>query len=133
MSAQQDTPPDAPVDLQASGLELWSSIATPWTLDPAELDVLARACTLADVAAALSLSIDETGVVVLGSKGQPVVAGAVGELRQTQLAIGRLVGSLKLPALDEASLSVTESMVTLRARKAARSRWNQQRAREKSA
>jgi hypothetical protein len=73
----------------------------------------------ADALDSLESEISETGTMVTGSAGQPVLHPAVAEARQARLAISRLLGSLSLPDQD----AEPRTVAGLRAQRAARSRW----------
>ncbi len=65
--------------------------------DHRELEVLDRAAAMADVIATLEAAVERDGLVVTGSTGQPRLHPAVAELRQSRLALLRMLESLKLP------------------------------------
>jgi hypothetical protein len=113
--------PAPPTGLKQAGQLLWRSIIAVETdtheLDARELHALARACRCADDIAALEASIDEHGVMVRGSRNQPVVNRALEEARLTRLAEARLLATIKLAPEEP------ETPMQARARKAAEARW----------
>lgn len=111
--------PSAPAELNLAGKSLWKSIAGKYELRPDELSVLLVACKTADMIAILDKEWDGLGkpFMTRGSMGQDVIHPLIGERRQQQAALARLLGQLKLP--DEVSGGVG----TNPARAAAASRW----------
>jgi hypothetical protein len=73
-------------DLEERGLEL----------DPVQAALLDEACVLADHLAELDAAVAELGVVVQGSRGQPVVNPASQEARLVRLAMARLLRGIDL-------------------------------------
>jgi hypothetical protein len=80
--------------------------------ETAILDLAARQA--ADIARA-EADIADRGYLVEGSRGQQVVNPSVAEVRQSRLALGKLLGQ---PDLPESTADVTRN-----ARKAAEARW----------
>lgn len=111
----------APAGLGARGRAFWKAILETYELTPAETEVLAESCRLLDEIDRLQAAVADGGVVVPGSVGQPRVHPAVSELRSHRLALGRLLAQLDLPDADGATLP---SPASLRARRAAQSRWD---------
>jgi hypothetical protein len=89
-------------------------------LDEREEALLAAAAEQADALAALEKDIKTRGYMVNGAKGATVLNPSVAEARQGRLALGRLLGGLDLPS--------SESFTSLRASKAANTRWRGRRA-----
>jgi hypothetical protein len=89
-------------------------------LDGREEALLAAAAEQADALAALEKDIKTRGYMVNGAKGATVLNPSVAEARQGRLALGRLLGGLDLPS--------SESFTSLRASKAANTRWRGRRA-----
>jgi phage terminase small subunit len=112
-----------PGGLEASGRALWRAVTAEvpgdWQLDARDLAILEAACRQADDVAALEAAVSRDGVMVEGAAGQRRLNGAVSELRQARLALGRLLGQVDLP--DERGRPVTES--SRRAQRAANVRW----------
>lgn len=115
-----------PSGLGKAGRALWRSITGAYQLDPRETTTLAAAARQADDLAALETALAAGALVVEGSKGQPVLNAAVGELRQGRLALARLLGTLNLPT-EDGGPALTSAQ--LRAQKAANTRWDLQRLR----
>jgi hypothetical protein len=113
--------PAAPKGLGAIGKAMWKTflgdLPNDMELDPRELNSLHRACRCADEIALLEASIDEVGVVVRGSRGQPVVNRALEEVRLMRLAESRLLATIQLSA------EAAETPKQARARRAAETRW----------
>src|SRR4051794_21149607 len=122
-----------PKGLGASGRALWRSVGgdvpTDWGVDARDLAVLEAACRQADDVADLEAAVGRDGVIVEGAAGQRRLNGAVTELRQARLALGRLLGQVDLP--DEQRRPVTEA--SRRAQRAANVRWSAQAARRLAA
>lgn len=83
--------------------------------------MLDLACRQADDTAALEKAIAVDGVMLVGAAGQRRLNAAVTELRNSRLAVSRLVGELALPADEDAP---AETAAQRRARKAVTTRWN---------
>jgi hypothetical protein len=114
------SPPD---DLGPAGRELWLAVVDEFT--PARYEVralyeTARECDLIDK---LADAVESDGLMVEGSKGQPVLNPAVSELRQHRLAFVRMAEALNLSAEN----APPETERTKRARHAANARWSRQR------
>jgi hypothetical protein len=115
---------DALIDgLGARGREFWDEQQKQLEFDPHEAQVLLEACRILDTIESLSEAIGADGVMVVGSQGQPVLNGAVAELRQQQAALARLIIQLNLDAPDVAG-AVTARAAAGRA--AAQKRWRDQ-------
>lgn len=113
-----------PAGLEARGAALWASVVGVYELSAVERELLAEACRVADTLETLRAVIAAEGATSTGSKGQRVVHPAVGEARQQQLVLGRLLGQLDLP--DEEDGQVVPSSASLRGRKAAEARWRRE-------
>lgn len=125
--------PRAPGGLGTEGRRLWRRMHAEYDgFEPQELLVLEQVCAAADTIAALRAAVDEGGLIVAGSKGQPRVHPAVAELRLARAAFASLLGKLSLPAGgpdsdDGADDGPPASGATARqrsARKAAETRWS---------
>jgi hypothetical protein len=112
--------PRPPAGLEGAGRALWRRLVGVYEFAPGEQTVLEAACRQADDVARLEAVVAEHGPMTEGSRGQLRLSGAVTEIRQGRLALGRLLGQLALP--DEDGRPATAS--STRARKAARSRWD---------
>lgn len=87
-----------------AGAELWrafmADLPEGWELDQRELSLVEMACRQADDLALLEEAIDRDGAMAIGSTKQIVVHPAVQEARQARLAIGRLLGLVRIPNED---------------------------------
>ena len=84
-------------------------------LDEREEAILDLAARQARDVAAAEADIADRGYLVEGSRGQKVVNPSVAEVRQSRLALGKLLGQLDLP---ESTRDAVRS-----ARRAAEARW----------
>ena len=84
-------------------------------LDEREEAILDLAARQARDVAAAEADIADRGYLVPGSRGQKVVNPSVAEVRQSRLALGKLLGQLDLP---ESTRDAVRS-----ARRAAEARW----------
>ena len=97
-----------------------AGLGAEWELTGHERVLLEQACGQFDVAADVDAEVEARGLVVTGSRGQPVLHPAVTEARMARLAAGRLLGQVKMPDADGDSASAA----TDRARRAAQARWS---------
>jgi phage terminase small subunit len=115
-----------PKALRASGRTLWraviADVPSDWELDARDVAVLEAACRQADDVADLEAAVTRDGVMIEGAAGQRRLNAALTELRQSRLALGRLLGQVDLP--DEQRRPVTEA--SRRAQRAAHVRWSAQ-------
>jgi hypothetical protein len=84
-------------------------------LDEREAAILDLAARPARDAARLEALIAARGTMVEGSRGQPTLNPAIAEVRQSRLALGKLLGQLDLPESTRDSVR--------NARTAAEARW----------
>jgi phage terminase small subunit len=118
------TKPRAPSGLGSRGGRFWRTVVDTYELQPDELELLAECCRTLDDLDKLRKAIGRDGTTVAGSKGQTRTHPALAELRQTRLALGRLLGQLGLPdPEDEQGRPGIVSPLSARGRKAARARW----------
>jgi len=113
----------APTGLGTAGKALWRRLVSAFDFAEHELAILEVACHQADDVAALERVIAADGMVVTGSAGQSRLNGAVSEVRQGRLALGKLLGALALPDEEDRPLSATSKT----AQKAANARWSRKR------
>jgi P27 family predicted phage terminase small subunit len=113
--------PPAPSGLKGRGHGLWRRIVADYDLSPADLEVLGEACKVANVCDDLDQVLARDGLTVLGSKGQPRTHPALTELRGQRGQLSMLLAQLRLPG------EVLEAPASVRARKAATSRWDRRR------
>ena len=114
-----------PTDLGESGRGLWEALSDAFDFDPQELALLEVACRQADDVSELEAVIVRDGYTVPGSAGQQRLNGAVSEVRQGRLALGRLLGQLALPNEDGRVLTAKQRQ----AKRAADARWSRHQAR----
>jgi P27 family predicted phage terminase small subunit len=123
--------PEPPRSLRGPGKRLWrailSDLAADWELDRREEHLLLRACRCADELERLEKVLDRDGLTAAGSRGQTVVHPALSEARQIRLTQMRLLGAIELVDPQTAMRSATPAQA--RARKAAETRWELERAR----
>ena len=121
------TPPKPPTGLDAAGRNLWAAILGElpegWEFSGRELDTLARAARCADELSRLEAVVDAEGVTVRGSRNQTVVHPAIPEGRQMRLTMLRL-----LAGIDRVADGAPVRDTSLRARSAARKRWDPKKA-----
>jgi hypothetical protein len=84
-----------------------------------ELEVLRRACSLADREQQLKAAVKRDGLMTVGSTGQPALHPAMVELRQVEAALVRTLGMISTS--DTAGKPVTPTVE--RASAAATARW----------
>jgi hypothetical protein len=101
-------------DLGKRGKAFWDLIASAYDLAPSEQELLLETCRTLDLVERLEERLD-------GGTDTRTAA----ELRQQRLALGRLLSQLSIPQ------DTLESPQTIRARKAAQSRWAGHTKREK--
>ena len=110
-------------DLGARGRQFWDAQQAQLEFDPHEEAVLLEACRTLDTIDSLARAVKTDGVMLVGSQGQPVLNGAVPELRQQQAALARLIIQLNLDATDVAGAVSAKSAAS---RAAAQKRWRDQ-------
>lgn len=115
---------DPPENLAAAGSALWGAVTADYQLDPPELAVLALACRQSDDVATLEAELADQGPTVEGSKGQPRLSPIFAELRQSRLALAKLLAELRLP-IDAEAAGLTPA--SRRAQHAANVRWGRAR------
>jgi hypothetical protein len=119
MSKQQSRP-RTPTGLDPHGRAFWRNVTSRFELDPAELELLVATCRTIDTIDGLQTAVDSDGLLAAGSKGQPRLNPAVGELRNQRALLGRLLGQLQLPDEDGTTLLTPRQV---RGRAAAQARW----------
>lgn len=117
--------PTPPRSLRTAGKRTWKALLSDlrdgWELTNRELELLRNACAQADLTADLEAALKETGLVVEGAAGQKRLNAAATELRQSRLALARLLSEIPIPDEDgEPPVSPSSR----RAREAANSRWS---------
>ena len=119
MTDERIPKPDPPDHLGAAGRDLWATVGRDLVFEAHELPLLTSACEVADRIAALEAVIAEEGVTVAGSKGQPRLHPAVAEVRQSRLAMARLLGQIAIET-GEGHLA---NAASIHGRRAATARW----------
>ena len=97
------------------------STPSPFDLSESELLVLTEACRTLDEIEQLRAAVERDGVTTLGSAGQPRGHPLLVELRGHRTTLGRLLGQLALPGLDDDSTLPTPRQV--RSRRGTAARW----------
>ena len=106
--------------LGVRGNALWVELQAEFEWDPHEEELLLETCRSLDVIDALAAAVEANGVMLVGSQGQPVLNGAVAELRQQQSAFARLASQLNL---TDADLGTAISARSAASRAAAQKKW----------
>jgi phage terminase small subunit len=119
-----------PDGLGDAGADLWRAVvselvesdseASEHHLDSRELYLLRQAAHTADRIAALEVAVRRDGETTTGSRGQVVLHPAVSEIRQAQLAVAKMLGSIQIADADAGPQTVQQR----RASKASRARWD---------
>lgn len=109
-----------PEGLRARGRAFWDDVTSTWDLDRDEREVLAEACRTLDLLDGLRGLLDRDGLTVEGAAGQVRVHPAVTQINATRTLLGRLLAQLGLPSENGSELPTMQSV---RASKAARTRW----------
>lgn len=119
MSDDSNEPPEPPEVLGVRGSGLWRELHTELEFESKETSLVLEACRCLDVIDALATTVERDGLVVTGSRGQPVVHPGIAELRQWQASFGRLMSLVSLPE-DEAA---QDRFRHARAKAGAAARW----------
>jgi hypothetical protein len=118
-SSSDDVRP--PTGLKAPGKRLWASVAGPYVLTPAELEMLGQACRTADELDRLEKAVRALPELTsTGSTGQLKRHPLLEEVRRHRLLLERLTSALNLPDDDQ---EVGDRGSTRHARRAAQGRW----------
>ncbi|MHA3723463.1 hypothetical protein ACXR2T_06250 [Leucobacter sp. HY1910] len=112
-------PVPPPEYLGVRGAAFWVAQQAAYEWDEHDSQVLVEACRTLDTIDALAAAIEHDGVMLAGSQGQPVLNGAVAELRQQQTSLARLLAALDLDA-EEVGV---KSPQQVRSQTANRARW----------
>jgi P27 family predicted phage terminase small subunit len=100
-------PPRVPSGLGVEGRAAWTAaFVSPWLGSGADLGLVRIFADLFDERAELRALIAEGGRIATGSKGQPVSAPAVEQLRQVEAGIARMAMALGLGPANAARLGV---------------------------
>lgn len=109
-----------PDGLGQAGSAFFRAVHKAYQPDARDHPVLLEVCRTLDEIEALAEVIAAEGVVSVGSKGQPVEHPAMAGLRAHRVVLDRLLVRLALP--DEEG-NVPASVASIRAKRAAQSRW----------
>lgn len=112
--------PKPPAGLGRAGKAVWLGIVESFDLDPRELMLLATAARQADLVEQLEKALERDGLTSIGAAGQVRFSAIPAEIRQGRLALGRLLGELRLPATGEPKVLTAAGR---RAQHASQSRW----------
>lgn len=91
----------APRGLGAPGKRLWSDTLKVYTLNPADLALLAEACKLVDLVSDVHDQLLTQPLTVEGHKGQPRPNPLIAQAHTLATALTRVVGQLNLPDLPD--------------------------------
>ncbi|MFG1755931.1 P27 family phage terminase small subunit [Streptosporangium sandarakinum] len=114
-----------PADLGEAGSALWDRLTDELVFDCWEAEILAAACRQRDDIALLERVIASEGVITTGSQGQPRLSAVVTEVRQSRLALAKLLAELRLPSDDDDGKAMNGA--SRRAQAAANTRWARKR------
>jgi hypothetical protein len=92
-----------PAGLKTSGKALWASVTADFTLDEHDSLVLKEACRCADRLDALTAEAEKHGLTSTNKLGTLIASPLLGEARQQQIVLTRLIASLRLPVGEESS------------------------------
>jgi P27 family predicted phage terminase small subunit len=91
-----------PKNLQTHGNSLFRRLTGEFAFNSAELELLTQLCETVDKIAELKQTLAKSGVMVEGSKGQPVLNGVLAALVAHRKLADQLVVALGLPIEGEA-------------------------------
>lgn len=92
--------PRSPNGLEAAGRKLWTSVVEDFELADHELAQLEEACRIRDTINALRDVVAVEGYSITSPQGVRVHP-AVSEIRNQQLALARVLATLKVPGIDD--------------------------------
>ncbi|MBG9887048.1 hypothetical protein ABE10_11010 [Bacillus toyonensis] len=98
-----------PPGLSRPGQKLWKAVVDDFDLAEHELAQLEEAARVRDTIAALRAQVDADGVMIHSSQGDRLHP-AITEIRQQQLALARLLATLKVPGLEEDALPASRGV-----------------------
>lgn len=99
----------APKGLDAAGQKLWKSVTGDFELAEHELAQLEEACRIRDTITTLRNQVATDGTMLESSQGSRLHP-AITEIRQQQLALARLLATLKVPGLEEDALPASRGV-----------------------
>ncbi|WP_326826448.1 P27 family phage terminase small subunit [Streptosporangium sp. NBC_01756] len=115
-----------PDDLGEAGSALWDRLTDDLEFDPWEVEIVEAACRQRDDIALLERVIAAEGVITTGSQGQPRLSAVVTEVRQSRLALAKLLAELRMPSMEEEAGKPMNG-ASRRAQAAANTRWDRKR------
>lgn len=118
--------PRPPKGLDARGRAFWRDLYGKYDFSEHEERLVLEACRMVDTIDGLGKRVDVDGLMVAGSQGQLVLHPAVGEKRQQQLALARMLSILNLDSAEDAAGLARET--STKAKAAAAARWQKPRA-----
>lgn len=124
--------PRMPSGFGSAGRALWKSVIDEFDFGATELAVLTAACRQADDIVLLEAAIAADGVTVIGSQGQGRLNAAFTEVRQSRLALTKMLGALALPDLDDDRPMTANQRRSQKGGRSAARRRNQQRERRET-
>lgn len=115
----------APSDLIAKGRgrKFWNQVQKSYDLTDSEREVLTEVCRQLDECDDLRAVVVAEGATSKGSRGQVRIHPALQELRQSRAELRRLLAELQLPDINPENKQTVPSARSIRARKAATTRW----------
>lgn len=99
----------APTGLKGPGRRLWASVVAEFELAEHEAAQLAEACFVRDRIDQLRHQVDTDGLMIGSSQGVRLHP-AVAEVRAQQLALARILATLRVPPLAEDSLPASRGV-----------------------
>lgn len=90
-----------PTGLGTTGRALWREVIDTYDLDPAEVVLLRELCATVDEIARMTADLAEMGVIVAGSRGQPVANPLLAHIATHRKLADQLVVALALPSGSE--------------------------------
>jgi P27 family predicted phage terminase small subunit len=87
--------------LNEDGKALWRNVTREFDFNSAEMALLQQLCETIDEIAAMKAEMSDMGVVVAGSKGQPVVNPVIKTLAEHRKLADQLTAALALPVTGE--------------------------------
>jgi phage terminase small subunit len=121
--------PKPPRNLDAAGKQIWKALQADlpddWEMTAREVELLHLAARQADLVAELEEALAEEGITVAGAAGQRRMNAVATELRQSRIALARLLGEIEMPEGEDEEPTTAQRV---RARRAAQARWRRRKA-----
>lgn len=107
-----------PKDLGPAGRKVWRDVFGALELEGGRRAVAEEACRVADTMAQLSEAVEVQGMMSVGSRGQPVLHPAVGELGKQRALFERLLRSIDVTdgSVSAASVQAAKAATSRRLR-----------------